>query len=352
MTRKKNCSYIFVLLLSISTASGQGSAEKSGQSVKHENYTQYVQECVDLLMDYGTDRYGNIHAPILVSILDVESRACPETPMNLDEQWRVTRRERRNPAGANLLTDQPLLRSMRWLSLATKKEKYIKFSHRYINYYINNLIDEKGFFWWGWHRHYDVYQDMMDGHAGNPHEIHAINSIEWDMLWAADSGAVQKEIEAIWQWHVIDKKTGEINRHGDGKSGCDFSMSAGAYIEAFVFMYAKSKEPKWLDRANFLANYYWVRRHPGTNLFPDRPNAGEERFDGSSFVTSITGLYCHSLLRAYESTNERLFKDHAVAYLKAYASYGFNKESGYFRGALNLDGTGVPGPRIFGGYAQ
>jgi hypothetical protein len=89
-----------------------------------------------------------------------------------------------------------------------------------------------------------------------------------------------------------------------------------------------------------------------TNLFPDRPNAGEGRFDGSSFVTSITGPYCHSLLRAYELTNQRLFKDQAIAYLKAYARYGFDKESGHFRGALNLDGTGIPGPRIFGGYAQ
>jgi hypothetical protein len=352
MTKKKIYCTVLVLLFSISTARGQGSAEMSRSPVKSEPYTPYVEKCVDLLMEYGTDRYGKIHAPILVSILDVESRACPETPMKLDEQWRVTRRERRNPAGANLLTDQPLLRTMRWLSLVTAKEKYIKFSHRYIDYYINNLIDEKDFFWWGWHRHYDVYKDMMDGHAGNHHEIHAINSIDWEMLWAVDSGAVQKEIEAIWRWHVIDKKTGEINRHGDGKSGCDFSMSAGAYIEAFVFMYAKTNETHWLDRAKLLANYYWTRRHPGTNLFPDRPNAGEERFDGSSFVTSITGPYCHSLLKAYELTNESLFKDQAIAYLKAYATFGFDKESGRFRGALNLDGTGVPGPRIFGRYAQ
>jgi hypothetical protein len=67
---------------------------------------------MDLLMQYGTDRYGEVHAPILVSILDVETRDCPEQPESLDEAFRVIRRERRNPAGANLLTDQPTLRAM------------------------------------------------------------------------------------------------------------------------------------------------------------------------------------------------------------------------------------------------
>ena len=47
------------------------------------------------------------------------------------------------------------------------------------------LVDDKGFFWWGWHRHYDVFQDRKLGHAGNPHEIHAIHDIQWDQLWAA-----------------------------------------------------------------------------------------------------------------------------------------------------------------------
>ena len=39
-----------------------------------ENYLGCVQECLNVLMEYGTDRYGPKHLPILVSILDVESR--------------------------------------------------------------------------------------------------------------------------------------------------------------------------------------------------------------------------------------------------------------------------------------
>ena len=106
---------------------------------------------------------------------------------------------------------------------------------------MKNLVDDKGFFWWGWHRHYDVYQDKMLGHLGNPHEIHAIHCIAWDQLWQVNPQAVRREIEAIWQWHVIDKTTGEVNRHGDGQRGCDFAMSAGACAYAFAFLYTRTR---------------------------------------------------------------------------------------------------------------
>ncbi|MDP6544868.1 MAG: AGE family epimerase/isomerase [Phycisphaerae bacterium] len=337
------------LLLLVGT---QIQAEESGVSQKDGAYATRVQECVELLMARGTDRYGEIHAPILVSILDVESRTCPENPRKLDEPWRVTRRGRRNPAGANLLSDNTLLRTMILLSSATGKDKYADFARKYMDYYMKNLVDEKGFFWWGWHRHYDVYKDKKDGHSGSPHEIHAINCVDWEGLWAVNQQAVVKEIEAIWKWHVIDKKTGEINRHGDGRRGCDFSMSGGAFIEAFAFLYTKTEDTKWLDRAKLVANYYWTRRDPNTNLFPERPNAGKGRFDGSSFVTSITGLYCHSLLKAYKLTGQAVFKNHAVAILKAYAEFGFDKETGKFWGALHLDGKHFPGPRLKSGYAK
>ncbi len=330
-------------------------------------YSSYVKECLDILMEYGIDKYGDVHAPILVSILDVETRTCPPLPEKLDEYVRVTRRDRRSPGGSNLLTDQPTLKTMYAWSDITGSRSYADFADRYAGYVMKNLVDEQGFFWWGWHRHYDIFKDSKKGHNPNmarwgknviPHEIHAINGIAWDRLWAVDKGAVTKAIEAIWSWHVIDKESGEVNRHGDGNKGCDFTMSGGAFIEAFAFMYSNTKDQQWISRAKLIASYYWNRRNPKTNLLPERPNAGTKRFDGCSFVTSITGLYCHSLLQAYEMTKEKCFRDHAVAYLKAYAKFGFDEKSGKFWGALKLDGTPISGPRIFtknidsaGGYA-
>jgi hypothetical protein len=186
----------------------------------------------------------------------------------------------------------------------------------------------------------------MLGHLGNPHEIHANHCIAWDLLWHVNPRAVRREIEAIWQWHVIDKTTGEVNRHGDGLRGCDFAMSAGACAYAFAFLHKRPDDPVWLDRARLLALYYWNRRHPSTDLFADRPNAGTQRFDGAHFATSDTGLYCHALLKCYELTGDTLFKDHALAYLKAYRKYGYDPATSQFWGSLRLDGTPVPGPRL------
>jgi len=322
---------------------------------KKTSYLSYVEQCVKILMEQGTDRYGKIHTPMLVSILDVETRTCPEVPEALDEYFRVTRRGRRSPAGSNLLTDQPTLRAMYTLSEVTGKRAYAECADRYAGYVMQHLVDAQGFFWWGWHRHYDVFKDSREGHNPNmakwgetvlPHEFHAMD-ISWDRLWAVDSGAVARAIEAIWEWHVIDKQTGEPNRHGDGTRGCDFSMSGGGCVEAFAFMYIQTKAGKWLERARLVADYYWSRRNPDTDLLPDRPNAGKHRFDGGCFVTSTTGLYCRSLLKAYELTQERSFLDQALAYLQAYAQYGYDEKTGKFWGALTLDGSPIPGPRAY-----
>ena len=217
-------------------------------------------------------RYGPKTAPILVSILDVETRRCPSNPAALDEQWRVIRRERRNPAGANLLSDQPTLKTLYAVSQVTGQRRYARFADHYIGWCLANLADEKGLLWWGWHRHYDVFRDAQLGHLGNPHELHAIHCIAWDRLWAVNPAAVRREIEALWQWHVIDKQTGEVNRHGDGQRGCDFAISTGACIEAFAFLSSRTQEPVWLDRARLVTRYYRDRRDPATGLFPDRPN--------------------------------------------------------------------------------
>ncbi len=337
---------MIILAVFVSSVVAPGRQAFAADSPNRTNYLFYVTNCLDTLIEFGTDRYGPKTAPILVSILDVETRQCPSNPAALDEQWRVGRRERRNPAGANLLSDQPTLKTLYAASQVTGEPRYARFVDNYIGWYLANLVDEKGLFWWGWHRHYDVFQDKMLGHLGNPHEIHAIHCIAWEKLWAVNPAAVRKEIEAIWQWHVIDKQTGEVNRHGDGQRGCDFAMSAGACLYAFAFLYTRTHEPVWLDRARLLARYYQDRRDPATGLFPDRPNAGSARFDGSHFVTADTGLYCHSLLKSYELTGEKLFRDDALAYLKAYRRYGYDSKTGRFWGSLNLDGTPVPGPRV------
>ncbi len=319
--------------------------------VERRPYREYVRACVDLLIEHGTDRYGKVRSPLLMNILDVRTRECPQNPPVLDEPWRVTRRGRRGPAGGNLYADQATLRAMIALGQIAEDRRYAEFAHKCMDYTMRKLVDERGLFWWGWHRHYDAYQDEMTGHNGNWHEIHVQQAI-WPQLWKVNRAAVTREIEAVWQWHVIDKNSGEVNRHADGQRGCDFAMSAGEILNSFAFLYSQTRDPKWLDRARRVAQYHWAARHPKTQLIPNRPNAGRERFDGSHFDTSITALYAHSLLAAWQLTGESVFRDQAVTYLKAYGKYGYDEKAGRFWGSLKLDGTPDPGPRVVEGYAQ
>jgi hypothetical protein len=319
--------------------------------VEQKRYLDYARECIELLMKHGTDRYGSIHSPMLMNILDVRDRTCPENPLPLDEAYRVTRRGRRGPAGGNLYPDQPTLRALYALSEVTGDKSFAGFADQCANYTMTELVDDHGLFWWGWHRHYDAYRDEKTGHAGNVHEIH-VQQILWPQLWRINADAVCREAEAIWTWHVIDKESGECNRHADGQRGCDFAMSGGEMIAGFAFMYHVTGDEKWLNRARLLDQYYWNSRDPATNLIPNRPNAGSDRFDGSHFDTSITGFLCRGLLLAADWSNDPNFRDHAMAYLKAYGRYGYDPAPKAFWGSLRLDGTPVPGPRVVGGYEQ
>ena len=317
--------------------------------VEKRPYLDYVRECVDLLIEHGTDRYGKVRSPMLMNILDVRSRECPADPMPLDEACRVIRRGRRGPGGGNLYLDQPTLRAMVALTRLTGRKHYADFARTTANYTMTELVDDRGLFWWGYHRHYDAHRDERTGHHGNWHEIH-IQQIAWPILWETNPAAVRREIEAIWRWHVIDKATGEVNRHADGRRGCDFAMSAGEILASFAFLFSKTRAKEWLQRSRLVADHHWRRRNAKTNLIPNRPNAGPRRFDGCHFDTSITGLYCHSLLKAYELTKDAAFRDQAVAYLKAYAEYGWDGEAGTFWGSLALDGSPVSGARVTHGY--
>ena len=319
--------------------------------VARRPYLDYARECLDLLIEHGTDRYGKVQSPMLMNILDVRSRMCPANPLKVDEAWRVTRRGRRGPGGGNAYMDMPTYRAMELVSEATGDGRYAAFAARSLGHTLRELVDEKGLWWWGWHRHYDAHRDVRTGHSGNHHEIH-IQQIVWPMLWAIDREAVAREIEAIWQWHICDKATGECNRHADGRRGCDFAMSGGEMLQAFAFLYAKTREAKWLDRARLVADYYWKARNPETGLIPNRPNAGKARFDGSHFDTSITAFHCRGLLQAGKLTGDERFTRYALAYLKAYARLGYDAEARRFWGSLSLDGQPVRGPRIAGGYAQ
>ncbi len=319
--------------------------------VQNRRYLSYVTEALDTLMIHGTDRYGSsTNDKLLVSVMDVRTKDVV-TPQVTDAPWRVDRYERRSPNGHNFLHDQDTLRVLRNVSIITGDGKYAQFAEDYTQA-ATALIDSNGMFWWGWHRHYDVTTDQKTGHINNYHEIHSINHPDWAYLYSVNPQGTQAEIEQIWQRHVVNKTTGEINRHDDGQAGKSFLMSSGAYIEAFAAAYVKTNDSTWLDRAKLLAEYNWNKRNTTTNLLAGTPNE-TLRWDGFRATPTLAGLYAPSLLNAWQITGDTTFRDQALAYLKAYADHAYDQNTGSFWASLMLDGTPVPGPRLNdGSYDQ
>lgn len=104
----------------------------SEEDVEKKPYADYVTECVDLLMEFGTDRYGEHHKPVLVTILDVRSRLCPESPPENTSHWRGQWRSCFwKPHGSDLLVDQSTVEVFYLLSELTENRKYATFADMY-----------------------------------------------------------------------------------------------------------------------------------------------------------------------------------------------------------------------------
>ncbi len=304
----------------------------------------YVTNCIEALMQYGTDRYGPTNTDMLMCIVDVVKRESPQPPLLLDGNvYCEGRPQRRGPGGANLWSDMATLRVMYRLANLTGNPKYSQFADRYIATYFSRAVKPNGMLAWGSHIWYDAYNDTIGGDAapGNVHEILILHP-EWAELYRLNPAATRTEIEGIWEWHVIDKATGQHNRHDDGNLGHSFAFSGGSFALANAFMYAQTGQTQYLARAKLIANWHWSHRDPVTGLVPDDASTYSTRYDATHCFTTITGPHASQLLRCYELTGDVWFRDVAVSYIKAYDRWGYDATNRTYYGMIQLDGTPVP----------
>ncbi|MBM3494625.1 MAG: hypothetical protein FJX72_09975 [Armatimonadetes bacterium] len=305
------------------------------------DYIEAVRVKLDKLLTHGTDRYGPVHAPMLMSVIGARTNEAPHVPDLLDAMVRTEERPgRRNPGGCDLWDDQPLLRTLYAMSKMTRDPRYERAADAYAKSFIERAAHRNGLFAWGSHLYYDAYTDTVaDDHSGRVHEILILQPL-WDRLWALDPPAVQREIEATWEWHIVDKATGQHNRHDDRQVGCDFAFSGGSFVLAFAFMHKATGDRVWLDRARLVADWHWRHRDPTTDLTVDAPST-KPRYDSTHCFTTIPGPHAAALLRAYEITRDRTLRDMATAYVRAYLKHGWDADAGTFYAALRPDGTPI-----------
>ncbi len=171
-------------------------------------------------------------------------------------------------------------------------------------------------------------------------------------MYRLDPRAVKEQADLIWKWHVHDHEKGRHNRHDDGAPGADFPFSAGSYIQAFAFVHSVTPgDTEYLERAKLVANWHWRHRNKKTNLVAFVPgnmlsDFKPYHFYGSTFASAITGPLASQLLRSYELTGDKHFREMAVSYLLAYDQYGWDEKAGTYVGMLNLDGTVTTRDRV------
>jgi hypothetical protein len=305
-------------------------------------------------MTCGTDRYGPVQSDMFVSILNVNTLTCPQTPAWLDTTlYYEDRPARRAMAGANFWYDQETIRAMYRLSSMTGDAHYAAGADRAINAFFDNAIrSDTGMPLWGSHQFYNVFTDRPDGDGGAAtyHEI-LLYDAQWSKLYDQRPTETRAVADLIWSRH-INPATGQFNRHDTGYVGCDFAFSGGSFISAFASIYNKTQDATYLNRALTVENWHWSHRNTTTNLIPDAPSATGQ-FEATHCMTSVTGPYVWQLLNAYELTGNDTFRNHAIAYVKAYDHYGWNAGAKTYWGMLNLDGTHVPyDPNASGYYAS
>ncbi|MFP6584879.1 MAG: hypothetical protein VCD00_20260 [Candidatus Hydrogenedentota bacterium] len=314
----------------------------SAEPVPKQKLLSVITNCIDNVLEHGRDNYGEVHTPMFMSLIDVRDNTSPREPETFDALIRSEGRlHRRNPGGSDLWEDQPLLRTMYELAERHGKSEYATAADDYTRVFFERSVKPNGMNAWGSHIFYDAYTDAPggDGDGTGPHETLVLVP-NWNRMWAATPGQVKREVDNLWKYHIVDEETGVFNRHDDNRWGCDFAFFGGEMAYAFSVAYKQTGEQIYLQRAKTIANRHWNARNPETNLAPDAPSTGD-RYDAHHSFTTITGPYASLLMKCYEETGDTMFRDQALAYIRAYLKYGWDADAQQWRAMLKLDGTPV-----------
>ncbi len=317
-------------------------AEKVDKTSSRRPWREYVRASLDTLIERGKDRYGPVESPMLMAVIDLNTLESPARPELYDSLIRLEGRiHRRGERGSNLWEDQPLLRTMYQLSKLSGDNRYARAADAYFDFALRNCQTKMGFLFWGSHCHWDCYEEKGAGDLRDDgvHEILIHHSL-WEDMYRLNPEVTRQLVDNIWKYHIQDKNTGMHNRHNSKGNG-DFPFSGGSFCMAFSTMYRATGEQHYLDKARLVADWHWNHRDKKTNIPAAHPATGKELngLYGRTFLSSLTGPHAAALLRCYEITNDKHFRDIAVTYLKAYDKYGWDEKSRNYLGMINLDGT-------------
>jgi hypothetical protein len=306
-------------------------------------------------LTHGLDVYGPRKTAFWMASLNTETGMYPKDPTRPPHipQRAYLNRSVDAPRGATLYWDMPSIVAAVNLSKITKNDFYRNSATAYMKDFMKYCIADNGVFLWGNHYFYDAYVDSTMKFYSKPYAVdfktedghlHEARPLipAWQALWNVNPEVTKKEILVSTEQHLVDRATGEFNRHADKKSDHAFTEAGGTLIYTMAWLYNKTKNPEHQAIADIIADFSFNNRNKDTGLIPNSPM--HDRWD-KYVSTSEVGLWSACLLEAAQwADREHAAKWNTMAEeaITAWLKYGYDEEKQRYYGMLNLtDGKPV-----------
>ena len=309
-------------------------------------YRDSVVTYYDNVLEHGRDGYGKA-TPLFADGIDVATKT-PVVAANGD-------------VICNFVSQQYLLRGLVGLSSLTREQKYRRAAFEATDYVLKNMVNAtSGLIYWGPHVYWDLKTDEPCFDPHNSHELKH-DFPYYEFLYEVNPQATTRFIESYWNAHVdLDDPWMMFGRHahmerpgprGKVKPGeLAFILSAADLFYAAGFLYSKTNDPVWRDRAVGLAERFARLKDPKTGLAPAILDAHDPAFDRQTHRLSLghLGVTVRNLLINYGRRSDSYalgqlylaetlsgdpavrFREWALHDLVAYARYCYDEQSGAF----------------------
>lgn len=231
-----------------------------GSCSEHVNeYRKLAVDYADYMIDKGRDHYGEVHAPVFLSMLNRTTDSIfkkPEENLYFDRSETGIRNIDRSLNGSNPFNDEGLYKLLYELSDDTGDEKYEKAADESLQWFIlHTQHPGTKLIAWGEHLGYRCDLDDIVKHEENSwghlkHEIHGYWSL-WEKVFELTPEAAIEYAYAYWMYHVYDKDS-VLHAHQtrydtfDPDSGYIFPRMAGhmSYIWALAYRHSSNDTVK------------------------------------------------------------------------------------------------------------
>jgi len=305
----------------------------------------YVRAFMDTLLERGTDRWGEVHSPMWVSILtgtDLEHPGCVLPPIE------GQRPADRAAFGGNLQHDLMLLLACEPLSELTGDDRYRDAARDYLRFFLDTCTHTATGLWpWGEHAHWDFFQDAV-GH--NTHEYLGAPPLRfWEWAWELNSEAVLREADGLIN-HIYVTDSFAYSRHADVSRPLpepramdgylDFPRHGGFYIQVWAFAYNRTGDAKYLDWIERMMDHHVATRDPQSHLLPaTTTTSAQVATPASQLSLAISMLESVPLLG--ETDTARRCHDLGLEHLQAVAALPHQPEQGRYISSCAVTGPGA-----------